>query len=87
MDRTHPAGQTSGMPSDAPTPAPTPGVDETLALAADALGAALTQPEPLGGSHRSLVVRARVLEGLTTDRLDTTRATAHAPGTTVVVKR
>ncbi len=79
------------MPSAAPEPAldrtPVPDLDETLALAGVALGAALAEPEPLGGSTRSLVVRARVVAGLTTDRLDTTRAAAHAPGSTVVVKR
>ncbi|MFF2620202.1 aminoglycoside phosphotransferase family protein [Oerskovia jenensis] len=91
------------MPSAAPTPAPAPtpssptaraaaqpptsDLDETLALAGTALGAALGEPEPLGGSTRSLVLRARVVAGLATDRLDTTRAAAHAPGSTVVVKR
>jgi len=86
------------MPSAAPTPAPAsppaqttralvPDLDETLALAGIALGAALAEPEPLGGSTRSLVVRARVVAGLTDDRLDTTRAAAHVPGSTVVVKR
>ncbi|MBE7700557.1 hypothetical protein H9623_09595 [Oerskovia sp. Sa1BUA8] len=67
--------------------APDLDLDETLALAGMALGAALAEPEPLGGSTRSLVVRARVVAGLTTDRLDPTRATAHARGSTVVVKR
>ena len=74
-------------PPARPTAPPAPDLDETLALAGLALGAALTEPEALGGSARSLVVRARVVAGLTTDRLDTTRAAAHAPGSTVVVKR
>ncbi|OCI30457.1 aminoglycoside phosphotransferase family protein [Oerskovia enterophila] len=81
------------MPSAAPPPEPAPArtpvpdLDETLAFAGVALGAALAEPEALGGSARSLVVRARVVAGLTTDRLDTTRAAARAPGSTVVVKR
>ncbi|WP_265522271.1 hypothetical protein [Oerskovia flava] len=68
-------------------------VDETLALAGVALGAALAEPRELGGSARSLVLRCRVVAGLShdgvaaSDRLDTTRASAHAPGTTVIVKR
>ncbi|MHA7134374.1 hypothetical protein [Oerskovia turbata] len=74
-------------PVPVPVPATVPSLDETLALAGAALGAALAEPEPLGGSARSLVVRARVVAGLDADRLDTTRATARAPGSTVVVKR
>ncbi|MEK8226601.1 hypothetical protein NKG05_11685 [Oerskovia sp. M15] len=72
-----------------PTSTPPSGQDhdQTLALAGIALGAALSEPEPLGGSDRSTVLRARVVAGLTTDRLDTTRASAHARGSTVVVKR
>ncbi|ACQ78497.1 conserved hypothetical protein [Beutenbergia cavernae DSM 12333] len=61
--------------------------DETLALAAAALGAGLTGAQPLGGSDRSVVLRARVVAGTRTDRLDSSAGTAHGRATTVIVKR